>query len=431
VAFDLTNPLSPTLIKSTPVEKRFFSAPFYSGNFAFFATSSVSFINGPDNVVDQFGDFVSLNVADFTNPFVAGTLEQPQRDAVFGGAFNTYGSAQGPGNIAYVGSTSSQGANTSQGSGQLWVVDISNPASLSFIEQINIPGTRQTAVPFVQGNLAVTVSNTLGWRNPGFGNGQPAQTGNLVVTVFDISNPRSPQILSNTTTTLTPGLGSGGAIIGTNLFLVNGQEDAGGNPILFTIDTTNPASPVIKTYPVPANINGLAPRGTVLYAATSDHGFQTYSIPGTGAVQYTATIQVPNTGKVIYNANSFSTAPAITHGTGFDTLTWTNPGVNSITWTSAVTGIQPADVLPVATGGTVAFTTSLGSGTITLPAVNINSGQILSINPVTQTVAPGGSAIYTLTISNPTTAAVTYNLAIAGVPARCTFIDAAKLSVAK
>ena len=36
LAFDITNPLQPTLIKSTPVNKRFFGAPYYQGNFAFF-----------------------------------------------------------------------------------------------------------------------------------------------------------------------------------------------------------------------------------------------------------------------------------------------------------------------------------------------------------------------------------------------------------
>ena len=126
-------------------------------------------------------------------------------------------------------------------------------------------------------------------------------------------------------------------------------------------------------------------------------------------------MQVPNTGKVIYNPSSFSIAPTITPGTGFDTLTFTNPASNTITWTSNVTGISPADVLPVALGGTVNFTVTAGSGSITLPQVNINSGQIIGLNPGTQTVAPGQLASYTLIVNNPTSAAVTYNLAATGV----------------
>jgi uncharacterized protein (TIGR03437 family) len=49
--------------------------------------------------------------------------------------------------------------------------------------------------------------------------------------------------------------------------------------------------------------------------------------------------------------------------------------------------------------------------------VNVNSGQILGITPATQTVTPGLPASYTVTVSNPTATAVTYNLAVTGVSA--------------
>jgi uncharacterized protein (TIGR03437 family) len=66
-------------------------------------------------------------------------------------------------------------------------------------------------------------------------------------------------------------------------------------------------------------------------------------------------------------------------------------------------------------GGTINFTVPAGSGTITLPQVDVNSGQILGLSPGTQTVAPGQLAAYTLTVNNPTNAAITYNLAVTGV----------------
>jgi uncharacterized membrane protein len=133
-------------------------------------------------------------------------------------------------------------------------------------------------------------------------------------------------------------------------------------------------------------------------------------------VQYTAAVQIANNANAAYNASSFSTAPtSITPGSGADTVTWVNPASNTITWTSNVTGIQPAQVLPIDLGGTINFTVTAGSGTVTLPQVDVNSGQILGLSPGTQTVAPGQLAAYTLTVNNPTSAPITYNLAVTGI----------------
>src|SRR5262249_53447395 len=41
--------------------------------------------------------------------------------------------------------------------------------------------------------------------------------------------------------------------------------------------------------------------------------------------------------------------------------------------------------------------------------------QILGLSPATQTVTPGTAAPYTVTVRNPTSQAVTYNLAVTGV----------------
>jgi uncharacterized protein (TIGR03437 family) len=92
-----------------------------------------------------------------------------------------------------------------------------------------------------------------------------------------------------------------------------------------------------------------------------------------------------------------------------------NPASNTITWTSAVTGIQAGQVVPIDLGGTVNFTVTAGSGSVTLPQVDVNSGQILGLAPGTQTVAPGQLAGYTLTVNNPSNASITYNLAVTGI----------------
>ncbi len=414
IAFDLTNPTSPSLIASTVVNRRFFTTPYYEGNTAFFATQAI-FISG-SNITGQAGDFASLDITNFNNPSVLGTLETPvpANQPQYGGAFNIFGVTPYSSQLAYAASTTSQGVPNGTGTGQLWVINTSNPASLSLVTQVNVPNTVQLAGPLVQGNTAVAIADTGGWQNP-FVTG--AFAGTVTIAVFDTTNPQNPQLVANVPTTFLPGnsFGHGSAVIGPHLFLYSGIIDASNNNYLMLVDTTNPATPVITTYPVAQGINAMRALGTLLYAPTAG-GLQIYSIPGTGAIQYTAAIQIAKNATVSYNANSFSTPPTGTvTGSGFDTVTWVNPPSNSITWTSAVTGIQPGQVVPVDPGGTVNFSVPLGSGTIALPQADVNSGQILALNPSTATVAPGVGAAYLLTVSNPTASAVTYNLSVAGV----------------
>ncbi len=415
LAFDLTNPLSPSLIASTIVEKRFFGAPFYQDNNAFFGTN-VIFLDGSSNITGQGGDFVSLDVTNFSAPAVLGTVEQPETNgSTYGGSFNVYGVTPYSTTLAYATSTTSQGSATATGTGQLWAVNTTSPSAMSIVNAVNVPGTIQLFSPLVQGNTAVAIGDTGGWRNPDVS--VDAFLGNIVVAVFDLTNPQSPQLVANVSTAFlpSPSFGHGAVVIGPNLFLYGGVMDASNNQLLMLVDTTTPQNPVITTFQVPAAINGMRAVGTLLYASTSS-GLQIYSIPGVGAVQYTAAVQIANNANAAYNASSFSVTPSsITPGSGADTVTWVSPPTNTITWTSNVTGIQAGQVLPIDLGGTVNFTVPAGSGTVPLPQVDVNSGQILGLAPGTLTVAPGQLAAYTLTVNNPTNAAITYTLAVTGV----------------
>jgi len=414
VAFDLTNPASPSLIASTTVNKRLLSGqPYYQGNTAFFGTN-VIFVGGGGLISAQGGDFVSLDVTSFSAPAVIGTLEKPQTQGpIYGGSYNVRGLTPYNTQLAYVTSTTSTGVPNGTGIGQLWVVNVSTPASMSLVTQVNVPGTVHLNAPLVQGTTAVAIGDG-GWSNP-YNNG--AYLGPIVVAVFDTTNPQNPTLVANVTTTYLPSdsIGSGNAVIGPNLFLYGGIRDASNNNYLMLVDTTNPAIPVITTYAVPEAINNMRALGNLLYAPTAS-GLQIYSIPGTGAISYTAAVQIAKNSTVAYNAGSFSVPPTSTvPGTGFDTVSWTNPPSNTITWTSNVTGIQAGQVLPIDPGATVSFTVPAGSGSITLPQADVNSDQILGLNPATLTVAPGVTAAYTLTVKNPTAAAVNYTLAVTGV----------------
>ena len=83
--------------------------------------------------------------------------------------------------------------------------------------------------------------------------------------MFDITNQQNPQLLSTATTQLTL-VGGSQAVLGTNLFLFSGADDANQNPVIFTVDTTDPVNPVIKTYTVPGVFDNLVVVGNPVSA---------------------------------------------------------------------------------------------------------------------------------------------------------------------
>src|SRR5438093_678383 len=97
--------------------------------------------------------------------------------------------------VAYVASTTSTGRNPHNGIGRVLVVDISNPASLSVLREVQIPGTVQVLDVAIQGNRALVVGSSDGWRNPFNGFADLGLDGNLTLTMLDISNPQNPLII--------------------------------------------------------------------------------------------------------------------------------------------------------------------------------------------------------------------------------------------
>ncbi|HEY2015660.1 MAG TPA: hypothetical protein VGH38_19285 [Bryobacteraceae bacterium] len=282
-AYSLSNPASPSLIGSTTVNKQFFGPPYFEGNTAYFGTNEIVFGSGyPGPVTDQAGDFVSMDITNLSAPAVLATVESQTHGPVAGGSFNVYGTAPYSAQLVYLGSTTSQGGATQTGVGQLWAVDTTNPSAMSILTQINVPGTLQVFTPLIQGNILVTIGDSGGWIQPCCGNN--AFTGNVVITVFDLSNPRSPQIKANVTTSYKPGpaIGRGAAVIGQNLFLYGGVLDSGNNNNFLLVDATNPTNPVITLSATSTSVNYLRVVGTQLYAPT-DAGLQIYSISGSPA----------------------------------------------------------------------------------------------------------------------------------------------------
>ncbi len=274
VAFSLANPTQPALIAATPINKRFFSEPLYLGSLAFVPTTALTFSVGSWDT--QYGDLLAVDVSNVSQPHLISTLEPPA-DTVFGGANTVIGVTQASGSLLYIGYSTSTGA-ANNGVGALQIVDASNPAAMKVLGQLSIPGTIQSGAPLIQGTVAVSIGNNGGYV--GALGANPGTKGNVVVTTFDVSDPRQPQILSVNTTTYTVGIGSGATAIGTNLFAFAGVFDPNGNNVLLIVDVTNAAAPVIQSIPIPQPFTDMRAVGTTLFATLGSGGFAAYSIPG-------------------------------------------------------------------------------------------------------------------------------------------------------
>lgn len=276
VYFDLSNPKSPQLKTVTPINKAAFEEPAYAGNAAFVPTIGYQSFGGA--VTKQFGDLVAVDFTNLDKPAIVSTLEQ-STDPVAGGAYNVFGTLAVNNQTIYVATTTATGDTTkggNNGPGQLLVVDVTNPAAMSVIKTLAVPGTVQLFKPVIQGNLAVVVGDSGGWNGIYFG-------GNLVVVTLDISSPRSPVILGSVTTTNGPypSLVPPGVAIGNNLFLF-GARDAKNNNIVMQVDATDPAHPKVTNFVPPYGALRLAVSGTVLFASTDPNYFNgvgTYSLP--------------------------------------------------------------------------------------------------------------------------------------------------------
>ena len=272
VAFSLANPSQPSLIAAASINKRFFSTPVYIGNTAFVPTNAVTSCFGWCN---QYGDLLAIDVTNFSAPVLLGTLEQPQIDAVFGGPNDVIGVTQASGSLLYIGGSSSVGANNN-GFGWLQTVDASIPSAMKIVGQLQIPGTIQFGAPLIQGTLAVGVGNTGGY-NIG---ATPNTQGKIVVATFDITDPRSPQLLSSTVTDYSVGVGGGATRIGNNLFAFAGVVDANNNPVMLVVDATNPQAPLFESSFITQPFTSIQAVGSTLYATLGSGGFAIYSIPG-------------------------------------------------------------------------------------------------------------------------------------------------------
>jgi uncharacterized repeat protein (TIGR01451 family) len=427
LVYSITNPTTPILLGQTPLT---FSSNQYSylggftisNNHVYTLAAWYRYTPGPNTIFAQFGESLDVDISNPAAPTVVNVIYNDPPDSSTGfpdGTSNVWQSARINNNVLLTATTSATGStvNGSSVQGQVMVVDTTDPANPSVLEKLAIPGMAVVTGISVVGNQAFVVGSSQNWITgvSGFG-------GAVVVANLDVTNPQSPTIVSTQALNVRSIGASLIESLGNHLFVTGSLGGASNAPQLLVFDDTNPSNVVVSQVTAPANANNFTASGNLLLTSDGSN-LLAYNIGTPQEIPVVAQVTVPTNNGVSIVPNSFNIAPtSTTTGANSETLTWdlgfSNGNTSAtITWQSAATGLQPAQSLPITQGATVQFTASGTPGTLTLPGTSVAGDQIIGLSPATQTTAPGAPAHYTVTLSNPTTSAVTYTLSIQGLPA--------------
>jgi uncharacterized membrane protein len=411
--YSLADPLNPQLISQTPINYVIMNDLIIHGSTILATTSGADYFAGVFSF--QFGSLVSLDVSDPAKPVLKDALFN-DRGSPDGGDTNQDGGAIINDQIAYIASSTSSGGVRS-GVGRVLVVDYSQPTNLSVLGEVDIPGTVHAVGVAIQGDRALVVGNTGDWSDldpPG------SLTGTLTLSVLDTSDPTNPKLLG--TTLFTDGSGGGRPVpLGNGLFAIS-QTGADGKPQLLVVDPTDPDHIVVTAISTPAPVNEMSAAGDLLYT-TSSAGLEIYQIGSVVGEQVTASIQVPTGAGVAVAPGSFNVPPTrVLHGTDHDTLVWDRVlafGESSptFTWKSTVSNLLPGEARDVTQGGTVEFVNQGTTGALTLPPTAVSGVHFIQMDPASQTVRPGETVTFHITLDNPSSLGQEFHLSVAGVPA--------------
>jgi uncharacterized membrane protein/transglutaminase-like putative cysteine protease len=427
--YSITDPANPTLLGATP------GIPYSNAidmvvtdTHVFVVIYSVFFFLAGNNVFEQTGDILSIDVSDPASPHLDGVLrntygtDNDSNGAEYGinltgGDGNLWSVIQAdPTTLLVSGSTSVHG-DTQTGSGVVYVIDISDPTHMSIVSSLTIPGTLLAFGLTSQGDRAFVTASTGGWNS---GRSDLGFTGQSVLATLDISNPRNPKLIA-TETLARASRGYDYAVsLDNGLYAYASLGSTSDQPEITVVNDTDPTQLGTSSTTVPAQILEMYGEGNFVYTVSTS-GLIIYQVGAPNSVPVTASVEVPRKNGVAIVPGSFSIPPTqIISGTDFDTYEWKlSLGAGSenqtITWQSTVTGMQPGESRPVTLSSSVAFTSGGTPGQVTLPALQVSANQILGLDPASRTVAPGAAASYTLAVSNPTNAPVTYALSIQGV----------------
>jgi uncharacterized protein (TIGR03437 family) len=267
--YSLANPTQPQSLSgqvSPPLP--FAGSAFFSGNTGFFTTDWFEYFGS--TIATQHGE---LYAYDFSNPSKPAFLSslQPGSAAASFNLSPRFGGIAVDSTTAYIGATTSTGGDTNGGQAAVQVIDIGNPQNMQALTEVLIPQATVATTIVPQGSLAIVVGNTKSWRNPGTPNFD--FTGVMTITALDITNHRSPSVLSTMVTSYPTNFDGGSIVlpIGTGRFLVSIFPGADSNPTpqgsgeLAILDATDPRNLKLNVIATVSQLDQIALSNNILY----------------------------------------------------------------------------------------------------------------------------------------------------------------------
>jgi hypothetical protein len=155
-------------------------------------------------------------------------------------------------------------------------IDIDTPADVRELGALPIPGTVQVIGLAIQGGRALVVASSGGWQD--FFTAQNAGlSGNIVLAIIDVNNPRNPQLLA----TQALGRASRGVnrpvALGNDLYAFSSLGAAGDTPRIFLVDARDPTNLILGQMDVPSEIMRMRAEGDRVYTA-SPSGLLIYAV---------------------------------------------------------------------------------------------------------------------------------------------------------
>ncbi len=376
--YSLSDPITPELLGSYNGGYNYLMGAFIQEDHLYTSTGLIAYYTSSSQIVCVGGNFLSYDVSDPAQPYRAWALSTGSSCYGAGWDHIVYEGVPVNEQIAYVPTTTATGSNTT-GVGKLLIMDISNPNSPSISGELEVPGASYLVGVAVDGDTALVVGSTTGYRNPGTPDFDP--TGNMTLTTLDISVPESPVIIATIDTGLRAYVAAGPSAAGNGYFALNGYDSN-----VIVVDTADPAHPTLITETAPSRILEVRTKGNLLYTV-SDSGLGIYDIGSIVGTYVTTSVEAPHDESINIIADSFNVPP--------DRII-TESGKDTLVWSHLLSASQPKQ-------------------TFTWDATVAQEGS-LSISPETRSIRPGEETLFTATLTNETDAPAVYNLAVVGLP---------------
>ena len=256
-------PAQPALVSTTVMPYQFISDMIVEGNTVLVTTAGYYYSSDLDSSINSA--VLSIDVSNPAAPTLADVLYNnrgPPAAAIPPSTAARSSTTRSPTSPAH-----NTGGSTQDGVGRVLVVDYSNPAC----PQCPGRGGHPRHVP--GGGRRRPGRPGAGCRTGRAGTSDLGVNGDLTLSVLDISNPQSPQLIG--TTLVTEGHHAAGEAYKVSpcrwatAFLPSARP-VNGDPELMLVDPSDPNNIVVTYMPVPALVNEMAVSGNVLYTTSSE-----------------------------------------------------------------------------------------------------------------------------------------------------------------